>query len=77
MENDKMRYFITTYTSFSHTHVINLLSSNDAQYQYKDYPTEETYSRFEVLSDRYTFDVIREAASNNDGTAFTLEYGAY
>ena len=47
-----MRYYITTYTSFSHTHVINLLSSNDANYQYKDYPTEETYSRFEVLSDR-------------------------
>jgi hypothetical protein len=54
-----------------------LLSANDANYQYKDYPTEETYSRFEVLSDRYTFDIIREAASNNDGTAFTLEYGAY
>lgn len=77
MENDKMRYFVTTYTSFSHTHVINLLSSNDANYQYKEYPTEETYSRFEVLSDRYTFDIIREASTSNDGTSFTLEYGAY
>ena len=74
---DKMRYFITTYTSFSHTHVINLLSSNDAQYRFQDYPTEESYSKFEILSDRYTFEVLREASKENNGSAFSIEYGTH
>jgi hypothetical protein len=74
---DKMRYFITTYTSFSHTHVINLLSSNDAQYRYQDYPTEESYSKFEILSDRHTFEVLREASKENNGSAFSIEYGTH
>jgi len=77
MENNKMRYYITTYTSFSHTHVINLLSSNEAKYQFKDYPTEESYSMFEVVSDRYVFEILREASKENNGAAFTIDYGTY
>jgi len=77
MENNKMRYFITTYTSFSHNHVIALLSSNDAEYRFIDYPTEESYSKFEVISDRAAFEMLREASKENDGSAFTLEYGTY
>jgi hypothetical protein len=57
--------------------VIGLLSSNDAQYRYVDYPTEETYSRFEVISNRVAFEMLREASKENNGTAFTLEYGTY
>ena len=77
MENNQMRYYITTYTSYSHNHVIGLLSSNDAEYRYVDYPTEETYSRFEVISNRVAFEMLREASKENNGTAFTLEYGTY
>jgi len=77
MENNQLRYFVTTYTNFSHTHVINLLSSNTAEYRYQEYPTEETYSRFEIISDKYTFELLREASKENDGSAFTLEYGTY
>jgi hypothetical protein len=76
MDNN-IRYFVTTYTQFSHNHVIGLLSSNDANYRYVEYPTEETYSRFEVMSNRNAFEIIREASKENNGTAFTLEYGTY
>jgi hypothetical protein len=77
MDNNKIRYNVTTYTKFSHNHVIGLLSSNDADYRYTEYPTEETYSRFEVVSNRNAFETIREASKENNGASFTLEYGAY
>lgn len=77
MDNNKIRYFVTTYTKFSHNHLIGLLSTNDANYRYTEYPTEETYSRFEVVSNRNAFEIIREASKENNGTAFSLEYGAY
>ena len=77
MDNNQIRFNVTTYTKFSHNHVIGLLSSNDAQYKYQEYPTDETYSRFEVISNATAFEAIREASKENNGTAFTLEYGRF
>jgi hypothetical protein len=77
MENNQIRFHVVTYTKFSHNHLIGLLSSNDAQYRYTEYPTEESYSRFEVISNQQAFEAIREASKENNGTAFTLEYGTY
>ncbi len=77
MDNNKIRYFVTTYTKFSHNHLIGLLSSNDADYRFTEYPTEETYSKFEVISNHVAFETIREASKENNGTSFSLEYGAY
>jgi len=77
MENNQLRYFITTYTGFSHNHVIALLSSQGAEYRFEQAPTEETYSRFEIISSRDVFEVLREASKENNGSSFSLEYGTY
>jgi hypothetical protein len=78
MSNErKIRYNIATYTSFSHNHVIALLSSNEAEYRYEEQPTEEYYSRFTVVSDLSTFEKLREASKENNGAAFNIEHGSY
>lgn len=76
MNNQSIKYYITTYTSFSHNHVIALLSSNDAQYRYDIDQTEQWYSRFEIYSNQRAFDMLKEASHENNGNSFTLEYGS-
>ena len=71
-----IKYYITTYTSFSHNHVIAILSSNEAKYRFEVQQTEQMYSRFEVYSNPRAFEMLREAASENNGNSFTLEYGS-
>ncbi len=77
MNNPSIRYYISTYTSFSHNYVIALLSSNDAHYRFETPETEQGYSKFEVHSNQTTFNMLKEASQQNDGNAFTLEYGTY
>ncbi len=75
METKELRFNITSYSNFSHNYVIALLSSNDAQYRFTENLTEESYSMFEVISDRNTYEKIREASKENSGAAFSVEYG--
>ncbi len=76
-DNNELMYFANTYTSFSHNHLIAMLSSNDAQYVFDMTPTEEVYSRFKIMSNQRTYNLIREAIEVNDGNAITIEYGSY
>jgi hypothetical protein len=71
-----IKYYITTYTSFSHNHVIAILSSNEANYRFDMLQTEQEYSRFQVYSNLRAFQMLREAAAENNGNSFTLEYGS-
>ncbi len=77
MENPTMRYFAQAHTQFSHNHLIALLSSRDIKYRFFMEETEETYSRFEIISLRENFEWLREISKENNGTSFTLEYGTY
>lgn len=77
MNNQSIKYYITTYTSFSHNHVIAILSSNEARYRYEVPQTEQWYSKFEVYSNQKAFEMLKEASQENDGNAFTLEYGTH
>ncbi len=76
-DNDHMKYFLNTYSQFSHNHAIAILSSNDAQYRYEELHNEEIYSRFQVSSGMSVYNIIKELIQQNDGTAITIEYGSY
>ena len=76
-DNDHMKYFLNTYSQFSHNHVIAILSSNDAQYRYDMLGNEELYSRFQVMSGMNVYNIIKELIEENNGTAITIEYGSY
>ena len=76
-DNDKMKYYVNTYSQFSHNHVIAILSSNECQYRFEYLQTEQTYSRFEVYSNMETFRSFREMIDQNDGTAISIEHGTY
>lgn len=77
MNKPKMRYFAQTHTSYSHNHLIALLSSRDIAYRFVMEESEETYSRFEITSLRENFEWLREVSKENNGTAFTIEYGVH
>lgn len=71
-----INYYITTYTSFSHHHVSKLLAGTPASYTVDVALSDEYYSKFRVHSERDVFTQIREQAENNNGSAFTIEYGS-
>lgn len=75
MQSNTIKFFITTYTNFSHNTVIAYLSSGDAQYQYEVSATEQLYSKFCVWGTLELFSKLRELSDRGDGVVFTLEYG--
>lgn len=77
MNNNQMKYYITTYSQFSHNFLIATLSSNSASYQYEQPQNEEVFSRFVVVSDINVYNTIKQIIEANNGTALSIEYGAY
>lgn len=75
--NNEMKYYATTYSQFSHNHLIAVLSSTGAEYRYETLQTEESFSRFVVISDKEVYNSIRQLIDNNDGTSISIEYGSY
>ena len=71
-----INYYVTTYTSFSHDHVLGILSKTDAQYDCDVALSDEYYSKFRVHSGRDLFTSLREQAEDNTGAAFSIEYGS-
>lgn len=72
-----IRYYVTTYSYYSHNHLINVLSSLDALYKYDVLQSEEVYSKFVVESTLEAYNTIKQLMENNDGTAISIEYGPY
>lgn len=75
MSNSQMKYFVTTYSHFSHNYLIASLSTTEAQYRYDMIQNEEVFSKFIVLSDSNVYNMIKQLMENNDGTAISIEYG--
>lgn len=76
-DNKEIKYYITTYSQYSHNHLIAVLSSNEAQYRYDVLQNEEVFSRFVAISDITIYNIVRQLIDNNDGTAISIEYGAF
>jgi hypothetical protein len=76
-DNQDMRYNLTTYSEYSHDHLLKVLTAKNVRYEYVVPQGEQYYSRFNVLSNTEIFEFIKNLTENNDGTAITLEYGTY
>ena len=76
-DNQAMRYFATTYSQFSHNFLIATLTANDAQFQTEYLQTEETYSKFIIISNHDVYNKVKELANENNGTSISIEYGSY
>ena len=76
-DNQDMRYNLTTYSQYSHDHLMKVLTAKSVRYEYVVPQGEQYYSRFNVLSNTEVFDFIKNLIDNNDGTAISLEYGTY
>jgi hypothetical protein len=76
-DNKELKYYLTTYSQYSHNHLIAILSSNGAEYRFDVLQNEEVYSRFLVISDITIYNIVRQLIDNNDGTAISIEYGAF
>ena len=65
-DNQAMRYYATTYSQFSHNFLIATLTANDAQFQTEYLQTEETYSKFIIISNHDVYNKIKELANEKD-----------
>jgi hypothetical protein len=74
MNNQHIRYNLITHSAFSHTFLIQELTSNDLEFRFEKLENEESYSRFEVYGSSATYKLLRDLVELNNGT---LQYGAY
>lgn len=72
-----MKYNLFTHSSYSHSYLINKLNELGAQYRFTLEESEESYSRFEVISSQEIFETVKNLTEQNNGTAITLQYGTY
>ncbi len=78
MSQNRLRFNLTTYSQFSHNYLIAVLSSKDIPYTYESLLTEESFSRFTVVSTMETFRAVKDLIeTDNNGTAVSIEYGTY
>jgi len=76
-ENKQMKYYVSTYTEYSHNYLIALLGSHSVQYKVTRLETEQTFSKFEVVSGIDIYNLLRNLMDQNNGTAISIEYGTY
>ena len=72
-----MKYNLFTHSTFSHNYLVDRLNELGAQYRFVLVEDEESYSRFEVISSQEVFETIKNITEENNGTAITIQYGAY
>lgn len=76
-ENKQMKYFVSTYSEYSHNYLIAILGSQQATYRFEKLQNEETYSKFEVICGIEVYNLLRNVIDQNNGTAISIEYGPY
>jgi hypothetical protein len=69
-----IKFRVTTYNLFTHTYVIQVITSSDAQFRQQLLENEEGYSIFEIYGDTTCFEKLRELMSENNGTSLSLQY---
>lgn len=77
MNNQHIKYNLLTHSAYSHTFLIQELTSRNMEFRFEKLENEETYSRFEVYSDSNAYKILREVVELNNGTSITLQYGTY
>lgn len=76
-QNDTVRYFIVTYTNWTHTYFIQTLTADDIRFTQKTLSNEEVYSKFYVESSVDYFNKLKKLTQANTDISFNIEYGDY
>jgi|LauGreSuBDMM15SN_2_FD.fasta_scaffold499373_2 hypothetical protein len=76
-QNDTVRYFIVTYTNWTHTYFIQTLTADDIRFTQRTLSNEEVYSKFYVESSVDYFNKLKKLTQANTDISFNIEYGDY
>jgi len=69
------KYYITTYTKWTHDHFISICTSrDDIQFQQVVLRNDEVYGQFLVRSSVKVFTEFKNGINSNNGLAYNIEY---
>jgi hypothetical protein len=71
------KYFIVTYTNWTHTYFIQTLTADDIQFDQRTINNEEVYSKFYIRSTMDYFNKLKKLTQENTDLSFNIEYGDY
>lgn len=74
---DMTKYFVVTYTSWTHLYFIQTLTADDIEFTQRTLNSEEVYSKFYVRSSVEYFNKMKKLAQENTDLSFNIEYGDY
>lgn len=74
-DNQRIRFYLLTHSQFSHNVLIANLSSRDIEYHWDYVENEEVHSKFVVIGNIDTFNMLKEFTQENNGASISLEYG--
>lgn len=75
--NDMTKYFVVTYTSWTHLYFIQSLTADDVEFTQRTLNSEEVYSKFYIRSSVEYFNKLKKLALDNTDLSFNIEYGDY
>lgn len=71
------KYFIVTYTNWTHLYFIQTLTADDIQFDQRTLNNEEVYSKFYIRSSMEYFNKLKKLTQQNTDISFNIEYGDY
>ena len=71
---DYTKYYITTYTKWTHDHFISVFTSRDIEFAQTVVRNEEVYGQLFVRSTTEVFEEIKRGINSNNGLAYNIEY---
>lgn len=76
-QTDTVRYFVVTYTNWTHTYFIQTLTADDVRFTQKTFNNEEVYGKFYIESSVEYFNKLKKLNQANTDISFNIEYGDY
>lgn len=75
--NEVTKFFIVTYTNWTHLYFIQTLTADDIQFDQRTINNDEIYSKFFIRSSVDYFNKLKKLNLENTDLAFNIEYGDY
>ncbi len=75
--NEITKFFIVTYTNWTHLYFIQTLTADDIQFDQRTINNEEVYSKFYIRSTMDYFNKLKKLTQENTDLSFNIEYGDY
>ena len=76
-QHEMTKYFVVTYTNWTHTYFIQSLTADDIQFDQRTLNNEEVYSKFYIRSSMEYFNKLKKLTQENTDLSFNIEYGDY